>query len=1247
MPLLLLPFACTLGAVLLPRMSAGLEGTDLPGVVPTAEADWSWPPYDPRWFFEVWQSDEIVSEAGLRALLENIPGSNYRMDQVLEGPWRFRFLEGSFRLRTQFDRGHALKLGLIRPERVSLFVVAPGEIMEIRYHPNYYQAWAVYAIEPASPENPLNGTPCALLATDQGRYRRSGLGTVFLFWKGGQLVLARGGVRLFTVPFKNCPHEIWGVVRTRVREFSWVEGLEPPPDDEDGLLESQSERPKVLPKHELIATGAPAGLGWSLWPQNGAQLQLHEDGSVELSGEEIKERTYAAFPVPRSGALEIVVRFREATPGTGLFLADAERRPIAGLGFFRRSGTGQMLFGYHSAQDDNWERSADNNQILSLTKGDQWFRLVLGAGIVKWWISTDGKHWSLAAPTAENVDRVPAFCGLFLTRGQARRIRLEYVAARELLDPSSLCDQTLLDLVPESVFREWDLTRWWENVVRTCPDEVGLWDWVPACCIKSLGENPPAYFAQRILEELWDALLTTGWSVEQKLAASSRLALLASPRDWGVYERIPSRLGQMMWRELRARELPAFSLLSDWYLRTPYWAEWRLPAFSEPLCRQELFAALAKDDREHLARLGSTLCCWAAPGSDAVSESLRYLGSVAIRRAGEKASQLRTPFEINSHREEHPLTMEMAKPAYNFLQELRAMLGNRDYEGAARFVFEASQAEIQGFFPSPNHSGLWVPLPGYLDSLKKEAPGLAAALQSLGDKVGRLQLEQAKVAGREDLAEQIINRLPGTEVAAEAALWLGDRRLVLGRAAEAYHYYQIALASLPEKMRGELTDRLNILRAIDPNIVAAESLGQAPGDQHPQKTLFIPEVPVLPVGSVELRESFAVESPQLRRSSSLPERELDWPRQQLGLVVEDDLLLVHAQADIRMYDIPAGTLLWAQQSPLQGDQRPWPLVRMQPVIPSGHVIARFLQQHGPELACFDMFDGHIIWNIQPEGHVVSDPWQFGNDVYAVVARETEGQRVDLALACVDLQRGRLRSLRSLFSLRNTSGDPLDCQIAPVGTRFVGQLRGAVFLADVAGNLAWVRTIPWIAPPSDSWWPSQDWYLQDNPPPLVCEEGIVVTARGSWCVTCLVPEDGSVKWQRSVGRLVGLLGYVDKKVFVKTTRGVEILDARSGEWLGEIVHPGAQEWLYVEDPPALVAVGVTTAPRRGEEPCLEIAWYRAEGGACFGQATALLPDKKMTWVGPVIVHQNRVLLFGGSFANPTHRRYFHLVISSGG
>lgn len=1244
---LLLGLTSATEPLLWPRPSAAVETPHAPVVLPAAAAaNRSWPPYDPKWFSEVWQGDEVVSEAALRSLLESVPGGTYRIEQGPEGPWRFRFLEGSFRLRTQFEEGKALKLGLIRPERLSLFLVAPPEIIELRYHPNYYQAWAAYAIEPVSPENPLSGTPSALLATDQGRYRRSGLGTVFLFWKDGQLVLARGAVRLFTVPLKICPQEIWGVVRTRVREFAWVEGLEPPPDDEDGLLEGFVGGPTGFPKHELVAGSRPADLGWSLWAQNGAQLQWHEDGSVELGGEEIKERTYAAFPVPRSRALEIVARFREATPGTGLFVADGDRRPIAGLGFFRRPGTGQLLFGYHSAQDDTWERAADNNQILPLTKGDRWFRLVVGGGIVKWWISPDGKHWSLVAPTAENTERAAAFCGLFLTRGQARRIHLEHIAVRELLDPARWCDRALADLVPESVFREPDPTRWWENVLRACPDEANLSDWVRACCIRSLEENPSSHLAQRILEQLWDEIAACDWPIEQKLAAGSRLALLASPRDWGVYERMPQRLGQMMWRELRFREMPAFSLLSDWYLRTPYWAEWRLPAFSEPLYRQELFAALAKDDREHLARLGVTVSCWAVPGSDAVSEALRYLGSVAIRRAGHQAV-VRTPFAVDTHREDHPLKIEMGKPAYNFLQELQAMLGNRDYEGAARFILQAGEVEIHDFFPSPSQAGVWLSLPCYLESLKRQAPGFASALHSLGEKIGRLQLEQARATGREDVAGQILDRLPGTDSAAEAALWLGDRRLVLGRAAEAYCYYQKVLARSPEKAQGDLAERLKILRAIDPGIVPPESLAQVPADHHPQKTLFVPVVPVLPVGSLELRPRFTVESPGHRRAPSLPERELDWPGQQLGLVADDDLLLVHAQAEIRMYDMATGTLLWAQQSTLQGDQRGMPLVRMRPFIQDGRVIGRVLQQHGPELAALDMFDGHIIWNLQPEGHVISDPWRLGNEVYAVVAKETEGERVDLALACVDPQAGRLRSLKPLFSLRNTIGDPLDCRMASMGTRFVGQLRGTVFLGDVTGNVAWVRAIPWVAPPSDSWWPSQDWYLQDNPPPLVCEEGIVVTARGSWCITCLVPEDGSVKWQRAIGRLAGLLGYRDTKLYVKTTRGVEILDARSGDWLAEISHPGVQEWLYVEDPPALVALAIVTAPQGRGDSRLEVTWYRPDDGVCIGQASAALPDRRLSWLGPVIVQQNHVLLFCGSFASPTVRSCFHLEISTGG
>ncbi|MBC7351186.1 MAG: PQQ-binding-like beta-propeller repeat protein [Thermogutta sp.] len=1210
---------------------------------PEGENGYPWPPYDPRWFIEAWQDDEVVTESHLRSILEQVPGQGYRIDQTREGPWPVRFVEGAFRITPHFDQGRCLKVGLVRPENLSFFVVSGNRAIELRYHPNFYQAWAAYAVGDDFPQNPGRPQRLALLGTDQGRYRRSGLGSVLLFWDGKELVLARGALRLLTVPLSGPPEELWMVGKTRLRELRWLSGIPIPPDDAPLF----SSAPGPQPPWSAVSSQAvlpAASFGWSIWKTSpGLELNLDEHGRVEFAGTDVKERAYAGFSVPPSGAVEIVLKFDHVTPGTGFFVADRDRRPIAGLGFFKRSGRSELIFGFHSAQDDSWERGADDNQVVPLVGESQWFKLTIAAGVVKWWVSPDGKHWSLAAPTAENCDRQVAWCGLFLTRGQHRRIQLESLWLRPLVVPAEWCDTELFRQVPEEVYEESDWTRWCEAVVRSCPD-VDLSRWWAACCVRTLQQNPPSYLGQRVLEMLWDITVQSNLPIGEKLAASTYLAALSSPRDWGIYERLPSRMVGMMWDELRRNECPAFSLLSDWILRCPYWAEWRLPAFPEALFRQELFAALAVRDGEHLARLGYTVQWAATPGSDAVPDSLRYLAGVALQRSGTGTAVAAAVLQNNFARAMEPLHLDIGRPAYNLVQELSAMLGQGDVSGAAQRILQASPAEMEGFFPASDDNDLWCSFPLYLERLASRFSGFSQTLAGLAAKVGQIQLEQAKNTGREDLAENVAMRVPGTTVAAWAAIWLGDRHMVLGRMAEALACYQRARSVSDAAVQQEVQRRLKLITSLVP------AFGEVDSSSRPEPVteqwISTTSVDSLEMTHLELRPGVSVETPGLKRPPAFPDREIDWPRAQVSFTPLDDLLLVHAQSDIRAY-AKDGTLVWGQQSTIQGDQRALALVRMKPLVHEGRVIARRLEQRGTELVCLDLIDGHVVWNCRPGGDIVSDPWMVGTDVYALVAAETESERIELGLACVDPERGSLREFTKLFSLRNTINQAIDCQVTALGPQFVGQVRGVVFAGDVTGQVAWLRTVPWVAPPSDGWWPSQAWYAQDNSPPLVCGDTVIVTGRGSWCLCAVALSDGTLKWCCPMGRLLGILGESSGRLYVRTDNGLAILDTASGQLLAEIEHHDVDEWLRVHNPDGLVALQVQEDAQK-RQVTLQMTFYNITDGRCLGYSRIPLPEKKAPWIGPIVRWDTELLLFTGHPSSPARRTSYQIgVVSDGG
>jgi len=1205
--------------------------------------------YHPEWYSEVWPTRPDQLQEFIDASIEPITDGSRSNEIQREGEWFFRRVNGLFRIPGGLRPQKALKLGLVKPEGISFLFSSKQDHVILRYYPNYCQSWAAYRASVDSPNDERTWQPVSVLATDQGRYQRSGTGSILIFWENGTIVVARGGIRLMTVPFESQPEEILFSGKTLLRELRWLEGVSVPPVDRESFFPDRWDQfaPSLFLTSTMVVNGSvPGSQKWEQWGRSSdVTVEWDEGGEITLAAEDGKERRYLAFPINVNGVCDIVFRVENATPGTGLFLADRERRPIGGLAFFRHTQSGKMIFGFHSAQDDNWERGVDPNQPLALTDGSQWFRVTIAAGTVRYWMSADGRIWSAVGPFSDQVDRRPAYCGLFITKGPNRRITLRDIYVYESMTPVRKELAELIAEIPDSIPTATDWDRWCELVIRYCPDTMPLREWRMACALRSISENPPSHLGQRILEQLWDDILTLDLPVTEKLAYSAFFARLISLSDWGIYERLTPRFRRLAWQLAVNDPEHSFSTTVDCLLRLPYWTQWRLPVFFTDLYRHQMFSALAKNDSEQLHELGLGVQWAAVPGSDVISDELRYLAALAVAhvQTSDPAARMATVHV------RQPLVVTSSRAAYNFSREIEDAMANNNPEQVAQLILLAGREEIQSLYQDPLDPRRWSSFSLFLRNLLENQPKAKQFVIDKCQEVGRVQLRQAQSLGREDLAEDVFHRFLDTPISAEAALWLGDRSLVLGDLARARAYYsQIGDRASPE-LKSELLRRAEFC----PNI---DSPDQGQENRQPIDGLILAQdTPIADAafqGQVDslrnknstatLKPLLAAESPAIRRPQSMPDREFNWLKEQVAFWPSDTCLLMHAQADLRAYAWD-GTLLWSQQATVSSDNAVRAMVQMHPLVHQDRIICRRLTQKGSELACLDLFDGHVIWAQRLGDHVVSDPWIQDDLLHVVVTTGSEFENYQLVLVCLDIRDGNIRQRSPLAVLSNVLDEPVECMIVPLKQRFLVQANGCLMLFDSLGRPLWSRTFPWLYPASSGWWHAQSWYAQRNPKPLIIGDQVFVSMRGGWFVASVELSTGKLQWYQPIGHLLGLFAYSNGKLYVETPGRMWVIAGTTGEKLGEYDWPARAEKVVLTEPRHVITFQVRSDERNRRQRSLFMQCIRLDDGEVLREMVVALADSEVEWVGPVMTFNGKLYVFFARPNNPQRFEVYELVL----
>jgi outer membrane protein assembly factor BamB len=530
----------------------------------------------------------------------------------------------------------------------------------------------------------------------------------------------------------------------------------------------------------------------------------------------------------------------------------------------------------------------------------------------------------------------------------------------------------------------------------------------------------------------------------------------------------------------------------------------------------------------------------------------------------------------------HPLIVELSKEAYNVLAELEAALEGKAYRDACQIISTAGNqggaAGGSGLLPDTRDADLLLSFPNAVRKAMREHPALSTAMNEQFGATGRLRVRQA-IADEDALAvEAATLQFCGSQAAAEAHRWLGDRAVASGAFAQAIaHYDECVKTAAPEtrakavsgsRLAGAMIGRPAPEGAVGPaefgdlRLSAAEfsrlldDLRQtratsATGSLSTAATAGAnaPAASAFAANARGRLDGDTGENPQ-NVPGELQQQGVDWVARQCSLAPVGDRLIVSNRFQVSAFNVKSGQYGW--RTMLGGEQaaaHDWSLTPMRPLVTTQRVFVRRLTKQGPLLAAIDLADGKVLWmtRAEPEKSVVSDPALIQDQLFALTAAKVDQEFV-LSLASYDSASGATVSSRPLARLREAWWQQQrSCQVAPLEDSLVVACGGSVLRVDVAGRIGWLRRATWTPAALD-----RAGGMQEPTPPIVAGDRLFVAQPGVRQIQCLDPESGRLIWQTATPTLRRVVGLAGERLVIQSDSGFAALSAADGKLLWE--HP---------------------------------------------------------------------------------------------
>src|SRR5262249_52948586 len=140
----------------------------------------------------------------------------------------------------------------------------------------------------------------------------------------------------------------------------------------------------------------------------------------------------------------------------------------------------------------------------------------------------------------------------------------------------------------------------------------------------------------------------------------------------------------------------------------------------------------------------------------------------------------------------HPFIEELNKEGFNLLGDFESAMASKAYRDACQIVTSSDSSETLGLWPDAQDPQLLVSINGAIDLAMTHDKALRDTMVREFGPLGILQVRQAMNEGDSTAVASVTTRYRGTDAAAQAYLWLGDRAISGGEFASARNYYRRA-----------------------------------------------------------------------------------------------------------------------------------------------------------------------------------------------------------------------------------------------------------------------------------------------------------------------------------------------------------------------------------------------------------------------------------------------------------------------
>jgi len=1161
---------------------------------------------------------------------EAVAGRTYRVVDADTKKGKCGKIEGFTRLKAPLPADGGIRFALEDYNRLGIHAWHGTDGVLLVYYEDLRQKWVAYRTTRQPGES--KAETLEIIATDDERTRRAEIrygGPLELRYLDGELLLIRGDIVLVRAPLPGQPDDVYFEGKAIFEGLSLVrtKDLPLPRADEPAAIKLR-----------------PADLAWQEKTSTGAKFEKRDDGYVRLTSAMPQEPSYVSAPLPGVGYREVIFEIADATPGLGVYLGHADQQVFQlarVIQNHRSKRLNVVLRGPDDFSEGDMPAVMERPEYAVASK--LWIKFLQGNGCLKWWVSGDGVHWAIGDPIHEDAPGKITSVGLGTCRTKMEAGgTLQSITVRELPAINALAARELIERAPV-LAKYATLESWSAAALEACPAGIEWPAWRRACAIRSLGVGLPRAFSEPLLESLLDDPHTRSLPPQQQIGVLREVMLVDSdPRDGPVWKKsYLTRLHQAGKLAAAGGGLP-FSSVRKTLMETPVWSPHALPVAAQGEAEEELIRLLQEGRTDDVLQLCQLLKLYHF-------QENRPL--VAWAEASARRDNNRVSGEISRTKEswKQPLVEELNKDVYNFAADLHAVVESGALEDASRMIASLEADRGVGLTPSGNDLNLFVSLSGAVKLALAQQPALRAELTERLAPLAALRVRQAISHGDEATIALAATQFEGTEAAAEAYRWLGDRALQSGWFTRALAEYRRAEASASPSLSRELSLRARLAAAMtgsDYGSAATEtvSIGDARmtpaefealvAEMKARGSVATPDASPGAAGSLpgpsqmqaQNRARFdgpVGQNPNDDGAPRLSQWQIDYAGRQLATAIDGDVLYVSNRFQVAAYNATSGQRLWQSQTPAGELRRgqDWALTPMRPLVAGSAIYARQLYGKSPTLACFEKASGKLLWQRDGTDNQwwVSDPLLVQGQLLVLNLLRDGNREAQLQLASLDPLSGEILVQRRLIALRESWQPRKVCEIAALDDGLIVALGGVTLCCDAGGNVRWVRkhlSLPHEERP--------EWVFQHFAPPLLIDSRLLSVQPGVEAIECLEVATGRLLWSFAQERPRRLLGRSGERVIAETESGLVALDLADGKIAWRRDEPQQRLTAAAASDKHVVYMVRRGAADKPKVPAL--VWLDAADGRDLGSVEFPQWQDNDPRIGPLVVAKDRLWTF---------------------